>query len=571
MASVKEKAAMLNLAGKSCERPKAHGEPREPVQSSSTWSGLISHLRSSVTLKRQRVHLKFYRDCFLGSEAADVIEEHINHVHGLQGACAPREEAVTVCQALLDCNMFEKVGAEVFGKDKKRTVFQDSKRAVYRFTEVCNQSVSDLEKSYPVDELQKHLCRTLSERQEVKTFSDTRSHVQTLIKAHQLDTPASANLSGKPPVDTLKQSPGKIETETVYPQSLVEGIWQEQTLQRLLNLVELPILEGVLQCCQAPSSPPSTPLTHNNTDLIYSSNHLDRQILKAFKETQEDEWLCAALDCLAFLPDQPVVELSRELSHCFAVDHDSCEQMPADSTFQERANDGEELPPPSTGDLTQYKLLLYSTLVSHYSHRPPLLPEHMADVYTAIADLLVKFKMVVALEALQLCLKLLPAACRDELRKLLTFAALAGDPQGIKLDKQVENRLAVKRSFCRAILHSKALSKETEDLIVVFMLSNEKDIFKIPGALHREVSDQLASLGKLPKLSGPLTCQQVSIKNDSDTKKNNTNQELCALLKSIHQDTKISAKKRKHLLAQFYQAHPSIFNQYFGESAATLL
>lgn len=31
----------------------------------------------------------------------------------------------------------------------------------------------------------------------------------------------------------------------------------------------------------------------------------------------EDEWLCAALDCLDFLPDQLVVELNRELPHCF--------------------------------------------------------------------------------------------------------------------------------------------------------------------------------------------------------------------------------------------------------------
>lgn len=43
----------------------------------------------------------------------------------------------------------------------------------------------------------------------------------------------------------------------------------------------------------------------------------------------------------------------------------------------------------------------------------------------------------------------------------------------------MENRLAVKRSFFRAVLHNKALSKEKEDLMVVFMLSNIKDIFKV--------------------------------------------------------------------------------------------
>lgn len=67
----------------------------------------------------------------------------------------------------------------------------------------------------------------------------------------------------------------------------MDQVWLEQTLLRLLNLVELPVLEGVLQCSQAPSPPPpSNLLAHSNPDLIYSSNHLDRQILKAFRDTQ---------------------------------------------------------------------------------------------------------------------------------------------------------------------------------------------------------------------------------------------------------------------------------------------
>lgn len=49
----------------------------------------------------------------------------------------------------------------------------------------------------------------------------------------------------------------------------------------------------------------------------------------------------------------------------------------------------------------------------------------------------VNAKLGTALEALQLCLKLLRPTCRDELRRLLTFMALASDPQGIKLDKEV--------------------------------------------------------------------------------------------------------------------------------------
>ncbi|TMS05593.1 DEP domain-containing protein 7 [Larimichthys crocea] len=591
MTSIKERAAALNLAEKLCVRPQAHGVLCKPVQSVSMWSGLISHLRSSVTVKRRRVHLKSHGDCFLGSEAADVVAEHINHVKGFEGAIVSRDKVVCVCQALLDCNVFEAVGTKVFGRDKKQDVFQDSKSALYRFVGVCTPSVDELERGALVNGIQKLFCSAPSDSQEEQTYP-TGSHVQmptpvkytqTSIKANQLDTLAVAGLSVEPPVDSL--SPSRMHTDTVLPKSLVDEVWQEQTLLRLLNLVELPLLEGVLQCSQTPTSPPSHRLAHSNPDLIYSSNHLDRQILKAFRDSQEDEWLCAALDCLDFLPDQPVVELSRELPQCFLQEQDSCDQTPAGSNSQHGVqslrsvstpvNDTDEDPGLSQSVLTPCKMLLYGSLMKHYSHtdRPPLLPEHMTDIYTAITDLLGNAKLGTALEALQLCLKLLPPARRDELRRLLTFMALAADPQEIKLDKEMENRLAVKRSFFRAVLHNKALSKEKEDLMVVFMLSNIKDIFMIPGALHKGVSDKLAGLvqGKQPDVTGSTFCQQVPSRTYTDSTKKTTDQELRVLLNSIHLDTKISAKERKRLLGQFYQAHPEIFNQYFGESAVSVL
>lgn len=60
-----------------------------------------------------------------------------------------------------------------------------------------------------------------------------------------------------------------------------------------------------------------------------------RTTLVLLLSLREDEWLCAALDCLDFLPDQPVVELSRELSHCCQQDQDSCEQLPAGGRSQD--------------------------------------------------------------------------------------------------------------------------------------------------------------------------------------------------------------------------------------------
>ncbi|XP_059191428.1 DEP domain-containing protein 7-like [Centropristis striata] len=612
MSSIRERAAALHLAEKLCVRPPAHGGSSKPVQSSSVWSGLISHLRSSVTVKRRRVGFRSHSDCFLGSEAVDVLAAHISCHKDFQGASVSRDRLVCVCQALLDRGVFEAVGTRVFGKDKKQDVFQDSRSALYRFEGVCCPSVEELETGELEQGIQRLFCSAPSDRQEEQTcpsgsHDQTSSPVRltpTSIKEDQLASPASVSLSLQPLGDSV--SPSRVQTDSLLPAAVVEEVWQEQTLLRLLNLVELPVLEGVLQCSQTPPPP-----SDRNPDLVYSSSLLDRHILKAFNDSQEDAWLCAGLDCLDFLPDQPVVELSRELLPCFPQNQDhqvaagssSQPAVPSVSCVSSAANTREEQSllsqsglsqsgvsqsgvshsglsqsglsqsGVSQSGLSQSQLLLYGTLVKHYGDRAPLLPHHMADIYSVITDLLVNAKLAAALEALQLSLKLLPAVCRDELRRLLTFMSLAADPQGVRLDQEVSNRLAVKRSFSRAILHTRVLQKDREDLMVVFMLSNIKDIFKIPGALHKAVSERLAGLeqGTQPGVSGVWFCQQVSTRTYSDSTRRTTSQELLSLLSSIHLDPRTSSRDRKRLLGRFYQAHPHIFNQYFGESAVNLL
>ncbi|KAF3854374.1 hypothetical protein F7725_022429 [Dissostichus mawsoni] len=490
MSSIKERAAALNLADKLCVRPQAPGVASKPVQSSSMWSSLLSHLRSSVTVKRRRVHLKSHSDCFLGSEAVDVLTEHISCGQAFEGADVTRDKVVCVCQALFDCNVFEAVGTKVFGKDKKQDVFQDSKSVLYRFVVVCSPSVDELEKGVLVNGIKRLFCSAPTDRQEGQTcpsgphiqFSTSVKCTQTFLQAEQHLSPAAGSLSLGPQMDSL--TPCRLHNDTALPHGGRDLAGADSA--QAVKPGGAPPAGGVLQWCQTPAPPsPSNLLPCSNPNLIYSSNHLDRQILRAFRDSQEDEWLGAALDCLDFLPDQLVVELSRELSHCKPQHQDS----------SEHGSSSDEQPRLSLSGVAQCKLLLYGTL------------------------------------ALQLCLKLLPPRCRDQLRKVLTFMALAADPQGIKLDKE-----AVKRSFFRGMLHSRVLSKDKEDLMVVFMLSNIKEMFKIPGALHKVVSEKLASLvqGEQPDVTGTHT----------DSTKETTNQALWTLLNSIHQDPKVSAKEK---------------------------
>ncbi|MEQ2206519.1 DEP domain-containing protein 7 [Xenoophorus captivus] len=120
-----------------------------------------------------------------------------------------------------------------------------------------------------------------------------------------------------------------------------------------------------------------------------------------------DEWMSVAVDCLEFLPDELVVEVSRGLAA--GVD-----------------------------DLLQCKRLLYQVLVSHYRQmqRPPLLNNCLFDIHSGISELLVNGKLELALEALQLSLTLQDSHSREELRRLLRFMATAAKPQEVKLNKE---------------------------------------------------------------------------------------------------------------------------------------
>lgn len=132
-------------------------------------------------------------------------------------------------------------------------------------------------------------------------------------------------------------------------------MWQEETIGRLLQLVDLPLLDSLLKQQEAV---PKVPQSKRQSDMVNSSNYLDRGILKAYSDSQEDEWLSAATDCLEYLPDQMVVEISR--------------------SFPEQ---------PDRTDLV--KELLFDAIGRYYSTREPLL-NHLSDVHNGIAELLGK-------------------------------------------------------------------------------------------------------------------------------------------------------------------------------------
>ncbi|XP_062054027.1 DEP domain-containing protein 7 isoform X1 [Lepus europaeus] len=511
MATVREKAAALDFsAGHSpAQRPPGFSVAQKPFGATYVWSSIINTLQTQVEVKKRRHHLKRHNDCFVGSEAVDVIYSHLIQNKYFGDVDIPRAKVVRVCQALMDYKVFEAVPTKVFGKDKKPT-FEDSSCSLYRFTTIPDQD------------------RQLGK--ENKLCSPSRN-ANALFKSPDPKSTSLEdlweNLSLKP-----ANSPHVNLSATLSPQ-VINEVWQEETTARLLQLVDLPLLDSLLRQQEAV---PQVPQPKRQPDTINSSNYLDRAILKAYSDSQEDEWLSAAIDCLEYFPDHLVVDISRN--------------------FPEQ---------PDSTDMV--KRLLFDAIGKYYSSRKPLL-NHLSDVHNGIAELLVNGKTEIALEATQLFLKLLDSQNREEFRRLLYFMAVAAHPSELKLQKESDNRMVVKRIFSKAIVDNKNLSKGKTDLLVLFLMDHQKDVFKIPGTLHKIVSIKLMAIqkGRDPnKDAGYIYCQRIDQNDYFNSTQKSTKDELLNLLKTIDEDSKLSAKEKKKLLGQFYKCHPNIFIEYFGD------
>ncbi|KAL6113209.1 depdc7 [Pungitius sinensis] len=534
------------LSPRSMEEVRTHrtaepGMAGKPFRATFIWSSIISNLQSRVEVKRRRHNLKPYHDCFLGSEAVDVVLTHITMNRFFGDEAVPRIKAVRLCQALMDSRVFEPVGVKVFYKEKKPATFEDSSCSLYRFLSATPASSSSLANANSSSTIESGFHAPSMNRNK-NDFSS--SHERQDVLSYSNHSPVKTDRSLEDVLGNLNLS-ASITPQMInlgLSQELVDEVWHQQAVFRLLQLIELPLLEKLLEGRDT-SQPPLHGMD-SDPDLLYTSSYLDREVLKAFSEAQADEWMSGAVDCLEFLPDERVVEVSRGLAGC-------------------------------ADDLPRCKSLLYDILAQHYgdSQQPPLLSNHIFDIHTGISELLVNGKQEQALESLQLSLKLQDPRSREELRRLLRFMAAAAKPQEVKLHKEIENRMAVKRSFSSAIVYSKRLSKGKVDLMVLFMMDNHGDLFKIPVSLHKMVSDRIMNIvkGKDPDvITGSTYCSRVSSKAYSENAEQTTKEELWSLLRSVHENPKLSNKEKRRLLGQFYKGHPELFVQYFGNRLSSM-
>ncbi|NXS67994.1 DEPD4 protein, partial [Pandion haliaetus] len=228
-----------------------------PFQATQLWNSIIHALHSQVEIKRRRQHLKTYKNCFTGSNAVDVVLSHLMQSMYLSCNDISRLKGVRVCQVLMDHKVFEPVGAKLYlFKNEKETEFEDTNTSLYKFV---NSSLTPL------------LPRKNKDNESFRTKCETT-----------LSNPSALEAADKKRVEELLQSinihtslPPKITVnEPTHLLSKREDVWKQQTLLRLLQLIDVPLLEDILV-----SSVKTKPdCFGKEEDLIISNTFLDREV-----------------------------------------------------------------------------------------------------------------------------------------------------------------------------------------------------------------------------------------------------------------------------------------------------
>ncbi|XP_030310003.1 DEP domain-containing protein 4 [Calypte anna] len=500
-----------------------------PFQATQLWNSIIHALHSQVEIKRRRQHLKTYKNCFTGSDAVDVVLSHLMQSMYLSCNDISRLKGVRVCQALMDHKVFEPAGAKLcLFKNEKEMVFEDTNTSLYKFvdsglTPLLPRKNKDNQGLSPGK-----ICK-----QKTKRYSKTKCETT-------LSNPLALEAADKKRVEELLRPlnihaslPPRImvnEPTHLLSKRVIDDVWKEQTLLRLLQLIDVPFLEDILV-----SSVKQKPdCFGKEEDLIISNTFLDREVTCSLNLPELDNWLYAAIECLEYFPDQFIVMVTQQLP--------------------QSAN--------KLNSLNTYKKILFDVIIKYYSQKKDsLLATQDLNIHSGITELIEKGKTDQALEASQLYFKLLAPNIREELHRLLTFAAIASEPEGYKLQKQFDNRSVIIKTCTKFILENKTLSKAQAELLTQFLMDNHSELFKTPLTLLELTSRKLESLleGQDPDIDSGFTfCQRVTTKEYEDQKQQ-TNQYLLALVKEMDNDPTITLKQKKKLVKEFRKYHSLIY------------
>ncbi|XP_071815898.1 DEP domain-containing protein 7-like [Apostichopus japonicus] len=531
-----------------------------PFKATNLWNNIIIYLKENVDVRTRKHRMKTFEHCFLGSDAVDVVLGYLKQDEHIRQSIT-REKVTKLCTHFLESNVF--LDAESGPSTKGH--FEDNPTHYYRFHSQVTNSCSSSEcqckskdggsSDKPFQRLKKRRSfgKGKSMKLEFGPYQKPANKQGVLLtETPMLGLSSSAVLEGIFASEIPKSSPVLRRSSRILssfrrskPPSKTENridegisaeekdeIWQEIIVQRLLHLMDIPVLENILSC---------------SLHCFYGQNFSESIAGDLSADIQEDyrgsildgdPWIKAAIRCI-----EDEMEVITIISHCHA-----------------RA---QELDSP---DLA-YKLYLFKYICEIYSaERGPLIPPQLLDVVSAILGALANGKTSRAIELCQICLLLVGNQARDKIQRLLEFMVIASDSRQIRLEVKTDNRTTILNLFRPALVNSPLLSNTQCLNLVSFWLDCHSKVLKVPLSVQRHAKDKIdaAEMG-LENQTTVTFCQKMS-KSDYNQQMNiSTQKALKDLTNHIIDDTATSLKEKKQHLKGLQKHHSDVYNQYFPD------
>uniref|UniRef100_W5NDF5 DEP domain containing 4 n=1 Tax=Lepisosteus oculatus TaxID=7918 RepID=W5NDF5_LEPOC len=510
-----------------------------PFRATQLWRDIIHALQTQVEVRRRRQHLRMHSGCFAGSDAVDVVLSHLMQSACFRSGAVSRLKAARLCQALMESRVFEPVGTRLLRRDKE-PAFEDTSSSLYRFLDGDAGTPSADEpggkkKTIPRMDfiIREDVTNSLHRLEQVTTIPNPLALESSDRRIEKLLQ--SINLRPTLPSNAKPEQPA-----VVLPKTVVAEVWKQQTLLHLLQIVDLPFLDGVLESPAKAEQPRVAP-SRGCADLVISNTCVEREVTQSLDLRRLDMWLMAAIDCLEYFPDQMIVAAGEHLSQQCADGHER-EHM--------------------------QKKLLFDTISKYYGQeREPLLTSHYVDIHTGIVELLGKRVLFSLNRGLTNHARFLSSSLVLHLLQLLAFMAEAAEPEGYRLQKQHDNRTVVCRTFLKAIVQKKSLSKIQAEQLVLFLMETHTELFKTPTSLITTVGKKLQSLqqGRDPDSTAAFTyCEQLTLEQYKEQGLQATVKQLRLLVRDIEHSASLPAKEKDRLVKELQKHHPSAFLLHYS-------
>ncbi|XP_071510090.1 DEP domain-containing protein 1A-like [Diadema antillarum] len=201
------------------------------------------------------------------------------------------------------------------------------------------------------------------------------------------------------------------------------------------------------------------------------------------------------------------------------------------------------------------------------------------DSVNSISSLYLSEDKSYCLEALRLCLLLLPPPQRRALHLLLRLMSKMENNAELVLSANVSTRRLLLNTFTRSILCCEAEADLDESLavrIVAYLLDNHASLFTIPQELRQDIEERMMYLKRsqikyemdTENVQPAAFCAQVSVEEYEKQKTSSSQKAIEDLLDSIIADRVMPAKEKKKKLKLFQKAYPDIYHRRLPTSSS---